>query len=534
MTGSCDAFFDNCSCADAKKLIDDDKIQCGGESQCPPKCEVCRFCLIDVLDCYDEETPTIKPSSPPFATPTEVDKSSEPPTSTPTSQPSWQPTKVPTKTPTKTPSVVPTSQPSWQPTKVPAKTPSVSPSVVPTSKHSSEPSTEPTTLFDLQVCGTYALQWIMDLDKTCENFPDSSNSCVCIDAQARIDSGEIECNGNADCPEGCDVCEVCLYSIIGCPFINNPPPSSPPSKEASDEPSATPSKKASDEPSATPSVGPTPVTSLVVSQVPSASPSLTPSISLFDLSDCTSYNQQWRFNLIVDGECTLAMALVKEGKITCDSECPSGIPCVMCNICLNTILDCPDPPSPSPTVMFDLSDCDSYADRWLHELVDTGTCGEANFRAAAGEIGCREEECPAGCDICEVCLTNIPCPDTPSPSSKPTSLDPTISPKPSSTLTPAPTASFSLDDCSSYTKIWLLDLSTTCGQLSEFEDVSGVPSTNSCQAIDAENKISMGKITCGVDVCPADCSICTFCLYDVLGCMPAQAQARTRRKNRSL
>ena len=55
LTESCDEFFENCSCPDAKRLIDEGKIQCGGESQCPPDCELCSYCLIDVLECYEEE-----------------------------------------------------------------------------------------------------------------------------------------------------------------------------------------------------------------------------------------------------------------------------------------------------------------------------------------------------------------------------------------------------------------------------------------------------------------------------------------------
>jgi len=504
LTDSCDEFFENCSCPDAKRLIDEGKIQCGGESQCPPDCETCSYCLIDVLECYEEEEPqpTPKPSPEPSLSPT---------------------TKVPTKTPTSLPSSEPTWQPTKLPTKTPTKTPSVSPSVGPTPEPSSVPSSEPSSLFDLQECGTYATQWEKDLVNSCDGVISQDNeSCVCTDAQARIDSGQVECNGNADCPEDCEVCQFCLYNIIGCPWKNNPAPSSPPSKEGSDEPSATPSAN----PTPVRSVDPTYHPTSVPSQALSAPPSSTPP---YDLDDCAAYDSLWRFDVIVNGQCLLAIALVEEGKITCDSVCPTD--CVMCNFCLPNILDCSDQPSPSPspTMAFDLSNCDSYADRWLQEVVGTGTCDEAITRAAAGEIGCREEECPVGCDICEVCLSMVPCPDTPPPSSRPTSYDPTISPRPSLIPTPAPTIPFALDDCSSYSKKWLLDLSATCGKMSGFDPDAVGPSTNSCQAIDAEHKISKELITCGKDVCPANCSICTFCLYDLLGCMPTQA--RTRRKN---
>lgn len=67
-----------------------------------------------------------------------------------------------------------------------------------------------------------------------------------------------------------------------------------------------------------------------------------------------------------------------------------------------------------------------------------------------------------------------------------------------------------------YTTIRLLDLTATCGALRSFDD----PARTSCVCSDAEEKISDGEITCGTDVCPEDCSLCQFCLYELLDCLP--------------
>jgi hypothetical protein len=49
---------------------------------------------------------------------------------------------------------------------------------------------------------------------------------------------------------------------------------------------------------------------------------------------------------------------------------------------------------------------------------------------------------------------------------------------------------------------------------------------NSCKAIDAEKKIANGLITCGIDVCPEDCAVCQFSLYELLGCLPTQTRSK--------
>ena len=39
-----------------------------------------------------------------------------------------------------------------------------------------------------------------------------------------------------------------------------------------------------------------------------------------------------------------------------------------------------------------------------------------------------------------------------------------------------------------------------------------------CQCNDAERRIDNGQLTCGVDLCPEECSTCIFCLYYVVDC----------------
>jgi len=82
----------------------------------------------------------------------------------------------------------------------------------------------------------------------------------------------------------------------------------------------------------------------------------------------------YRFgDLVNDGECTTAQKLADQGSITCASlPCPGG--CDICEMCLDRVLDCPVPsaePSVAPTsftdspsVPFDLYNCESYSDRW--------------------------------------------------------------------------------------------------------------------------------------------------------------------------
>ena len=152
-------------------------------------------------------------------------------------------------------------------------------------------------------------------------------------------------------------------------------------------------------------------------------------------------------------------------------------------------------------------------------MINTGNCSEAIELKGGGQISCLDV-CPQDCDICNMCISQI-CPSpTPSPVSGPPGSDPTLSPGPSVSPTLEPTAAFDVSACASYSRDWLLDLAATCGQIGPV-DVS-----NTCECSGAERKINSGQIVCGVDICPADCAICQFCLYDILDCLPMQ----TRRK----
>ncbi|GFH43799.1 predicted protein [Chaetoceros tenuissimus] len=58
----------------------------------------------------------------------------------------------------------------------------------------------------------------------------------------------------------------------------------------------------------------------------------------FDIENCKSYSQEWEFDVLVNQECTSAMQLMNEGKITCESTCPEN--CEYCNLCLEQHLNC--------------------------------------------------------------------------------------------------------------------------------------------------------------------------------------------------
>ena len=107
-------------------------------------------------------------------------------------------------------------------------------------------------------------------------------------------------------------------------------------KGSGDEPTSEPSALPTTEPSS----GPT--ASLAPTKTPSASPapSQAPSILLYDLIDCDLCRNAWTYELMTDGQCTSAIDLADEGKITCDSVCPSN--CSICGTCRSSILDCQD------------------------------------------------------------------------------------------------------------------------------------------------------------------------------------------------
>jgi hypothetical protein len=225
-----------CKCPTAKKLIDNGKIDCQVD-RCPHDCVVCSFCLEDVLGCYDNQE-----TSKPFSTPT-----------------------------------------------TPTKTPVMSPIATPTATRTSAPSGLPSVPFDLSNCSTYSQRWLEDLGTTCFGDPElNAESCQCIDARSRIESGEILCD-TAKCPDDCEVCKFCLDEVEGC--------------------------------------------------TSTSTPSISPTVAkdLYDLSNCNDYSPVWRFELIVEGTCVSAQELANQGLLTCNSKCPDG--CAACNLCLSIVLD---------------------------------------------------------------------------------------------------------------------------------------------------------------------------------------------------
>lgn len=509
LSESCDELFRNCQCPSAKFSIDNGRIDCEVE-RCPAGCAVCSFCLEEVLDCTGPN-PSHEPSSVPTVA------FNQQPTDSPFKIFSMSPSAIPSGLPTKEPTMKPTGIPSVLPSPLPSTHPSTlgptgKPSQLPTANPSERPTTSqsPSSDFDLAICSTYALQWLRDLDNTCSGDPVlNAESCQCLDARERIESGEIRC-GSAQCPDDCEVCKFCLYEVEGCPWRD--PPSITPSIVKSDSPSLIPTSSPSLQKSEKPSIA-------SITSSPTKQPSL-----LFDLSNCSAYSGPWRFELIVNGKCVSAEQLVQQGLITCDSVCP--VDCTMCNFCLGQLLDCDavtDAPSSGPSIGFNLGDCNSYSDRWLREVIELGRCEEAIQLEAKDEISCSADDCPQDCPVCHVCLSQIPCSNTSTPTLSPRNPSSTNSPKPTTVASLAPSVPFNLSDCNTYSREWLFDLHETCGDLDGLDYMSAM---NSCKAIDAEKKIANGLITCGIDVCPEDCAVCQFSLYELLGCLPTQTRSK--------
>jgi hypothetical protein len=68
----------------------------------------------------------------------------------------------------------------------------------------------------------------------------------------------------------------------------------------------------------------------------------------------------------VDGNCKSAHKLIADGIIDCEvDQCPDD--CEICSVCLESLYCKPTPvasPSSSPTMTFDLQQCESYSDTW--------------------------------------------------------------------------------------------------------------------------------------------------------------------------
>jgi len=163
--------WDGCVCTDARRRIKSGEIDCN-KDECPANCEVCKVCLYYVEDCIDVETPA------------------------PVLTRSPTPRRPPRPTPQPVPSTVVTREPS-----------------VPTAEPSSRPSRGG---FDINDCNTYSNDWTLDLGQTCEgNFLDNDyTGCDCMSARTRLANGEIDCDVDKPCPDGCTACQICLYYVI--------------------------------------------------------------------------------------------------------------------------------------------------------------------------------------------------------------------------------------------------------------------------------------------------------------------------------
>ena len=133
------------------------------------------------------------------------------------------------------------------------------------------------------------------------------------------------------------------------PVLADPTPTKSPTKGPSPIPSTkSPTKDPSPAPTKSPTKGPTLAPAPLSSEPPTSIPSPSPTLELFDLSDCDAYSQVWRFEQITAAKCTTAQSLIQEGRINCNSECPPD--CQVCSLCLAQNIDCSDPTvSPAPS-----------------------------------------------------------------------------------------------------------------------------------------------------------------------------------------
>ncbi len=175
---------------------------------------------------------------------------------------------------------------------------------------------------------------------------------------------------------------------------------------------------------------------------------------------------------------------------------------------------------------------ESLARNRLTDVIVDGVCSSAQTLISKGRIDCKVALCPDHCVMCQFCLESLNCSpeqtgapslaptmteslnptETLGPSSQPSSLPsgkpthlpsfgPTImkSDVPTSFPTSIPTIGFDLADCLAYSDDWMSDIIIT-----------GV-----CKR--AKENIDKNVIICGLDRCPLDCGICSFCLSS-LGC----------------
>ena len=149
-----DSCRSGCRCFDAERRLASGEISCFDGpivDQCPDKCDVCTYCLGQVLADWCDGLPSASPTS----RPTPVH--SESPSGAPSAAPSSSPTTVPSVTPTSLPSSGPTPIYSVHPSssQAPSSLPSSSPSLRPTYL----PSLRPSDSFDLSDCDSYSYNW---------------------------------------------------------------------------------------------------------------------------------------------------------------------------------------------------------------------------------------------------------------------------------------------------------------------------------------------------------------------------------------
>jgi hypothetical protein len=242
-------------------------------------------------------------------------------------------------------------------------------------------------------------------------------------------NGQINCEVDI-CPDDCEVCKFCLYYVVDC---------------HSHAPSSTPSSKPS--------------------KLLSALPSLSPSIQNFS------------------GSSAMPSSVVSSPTALRPTFSPSNHPTVIPSIfSTNTpSLSHSLQPSMSPSsLLFDISNCQSYSNRWyvrlkmiqycssyicilhshLHfyfvrfldlaqscdrsptgELINC-QCFEAQQLIDDGKINCETDRCPPECEVCSFCLVDVLKTDclTQAPSSAPSS-SPSFS-------------AFDINDCASYSNVW--------------------------------------------------------------------------------
>ena len=79
--------FTGCECKTAEQRIDSGDIRCGYD-QCPEDCEVCKVCLLYVVDdCFKGERPNITPGFITSISPTPAPSLPPPPLTLPPSSP---------------------------------------------------------------------------------------------------------------------------------------------------------------------------------------------------------------------------------------------------------------------------------------------------------------------------------------------------------------------------------------------------------------------------------------------------------------